>query len=207
MKPATLGKKYDKIAAWWHELHENGDYGLNQIEKALGFRTGGGQALDVGCGAGGRVVRALQQHNYSVTGVDVSSEMIRFATSNHPDETFINQDIVTWDANEQFDFVVAWDSIFHLPLDAQKPVVEKLCALLAVDGVLIYTFGNGVGEHTDEWRDDTFYYSSIGINENLRLVIEHGLTILHLELDQYPERHVCLIAQRQSKVTVPYKES
>jgi hypothetical protein len=78
----------------------------------------------------------------------------------------------------------------------QKPVVTKLCKLLAKGGVLIYTFGNAEGEHTDQWHNDTFYYSSIGISENMQLLINNGLSILHLELDQYPEKHVYTIATK-----------
>lgn len=195
MKPADLGKKYDKIAHLWQDEHGDSTYGVAQVENALRYREGGGSSLDVGCGAGGRIVRLLQRDGYKVTGLDVSSEMIKLATENHPDERFIHQDICTWDSTKGFDFIVAWDSIFHLPFDQQKPVVEKLCRLLKSDGLLIYTFGNATGEHTDKWHGDTFYYSSIGINDNLQLLIDNGLKILHVELDQYPLRHVYVIAK------------
>lgn len=78
----------------------------------------------------------------------------------------------------------------------QKPVISKLCRFLAKGGILLYTFGNTQGEHTDHWHNDTFYYSSIGINENMQLLINNGLSILHLELDQYPENHVYIIATK-----------
>jgi SAM-dependent methyltransferase len=196
MKPDVLGKKYDKIAEWWHEQHKDGDYGVAQVKSALKFRTEGGNALDVGCGAGGRIIRVLQKKNYKITGLDVSSEMIRLASENHPGERFIHQDICTWGSEDRFDFIVAWDSIFHLPYDQQESVVAKLCRLLNDDGVLVYSFGNAIGEHADQWRGDTFHYSSVGINENVRLIVENGLTVLHLELDQYPEEHVYVIAKK-----------
>lgn len=196
MKPSVLGKKYDKIAGWWQDQHNDGDYGVIQFENAVNFRAGGGKALDVGCGTGGRFVRILQNNGYKITGLDVSSEMIKLASDNHPGECFIHQDVCTWDTTDSFDFIVAWDSIFHLPYLEQEPTVIKLCRLLDDDGVLIYTFGNANGEHTDEWHGDTYYYSSIGVNENLRLLIVNGLTVLHLELDQYPEKHVCVITKK-----------
>lgn len=194
MEPSKLGKKYDKIAQWWHEQHERSSYGVSQFERAVGFATGGEKALDVGCGAGGRFVRILQNRGFSVTGLDVSKEMVMLASKNHSEHKFIHQDICSWETDECFDFIFAWDSIFHLPFAMQKPVVTKLCRLLAKNGVLLYTFGNAQGEHTDQWHNDTFYYSSIGINENMQLLINNGLSILHLELDQYPEKHVYTIA-------------
>lgn len=196
MEPSELGIKYDKIAQWWHDQHVQSSYGVSQFERAVAFTSSGGKALDVGCGAGGRFVDILQDRGFSVTGLDVSQEMVKLASSNHPEHTFMHQDICSWETEEKFDFIVAWDSIFHLPFGMQRPVVSKLCRLLATSGVLIYTFGNAQGEHTDQWLNDTFYYSSIGINENIQLLINNGLSILHLELDQYPENHVYTIATR-----------
>lgn len=196
MEPAVLGTKYDKIAQWWHDRHVHSSYGVTQFERAIRFTSKGGKALDVGCGTGGRFIRILQSRGFAVTGLDVSKEMIRLARQNHPEHTFLHQDICTWDTNEKFDLIVAWDSIFHLPLAMQRRVVSKLCNLLASGGVLIYTFGDAHGAHTDQWHGDTFYYSSIGITENLQLLTGNGLKILHLELDQYPETHVYTIATR-----------
>lgn len=196
MDPSITGKKYNKIALWWHNRHFNSDYGIPQFEKAVGFASEEGKALDVGCGTGGRFIRILQDKGFSITGIDVSVEMIRLAKKNHPDTDFIHVDICTWETERKFDFIVAWDSIFHLPFGMQKPVVSKLCRILAKNGILMYTFGNAYGEHTDVWHADTFYYSSIGINENLQTLMDNGLTILHLELDQYPEKHVYTIARR-----------
>lgn len=196
MQPSELGKKYDKIAQWWHEQHVNSSYGVHQLEKAIEYSLGTGKALDVGCGAGGRFIRILEKHGFSITGIDVSQEMIKLASDNHPEHNFIHQDICLWETEEKFDFVFAWDSIFHLPHAMQKPIVSKLCQLLNQGGVLMYTLGNAQGGHTDQWHDDTFYYSSIGINENMQLLMDNGLSILHLELDQFPESHVYTIASK-----------
>ena len=135
----------------------------------------------------------LQNQGFSVTGIDVSRVMIELARENHPDQTFEVQDICTWETDRKFDFIVAWDSIFHLPLEAQERVVGKLCNLLAGGGVLIYTFGDAIGEHDDTWHGDRFHYSSIGIDGNLGVLVSNGVTCKHLELDQWPENHVYLI--------------
>ncbi|BCR05006.1 hypothetical protein DESUT3_20750 [Desulfuromonas versatilis] len=193
MNPKLLGRKYDRIARWWHENHDNSSYGLAQVERALNFSVKRETALDVGCGAGGRVVRMLQNHGFNITGIDVSQEMIRLAREQHPSMTFLHQDICTWETDRHFDLIVAWDSIFHLPLEMQHPVVAKLCRLLSEGGVLIYSFGDAEGEHEDCWQGDRFHYSSIGINGNLRVLMENGITCRHLELDQWPQKHAFLI--------------
>lgn len=238
MKPAELGQKYDQIATWWQSYHQDSGYGVKYLCKALQFLlnpdnsskhsgasrvTGcaiGGTtstatdnseltALDVGCGAGGRFIKVLEEQGCSVTGVDVSQVMIELATFEHSlanDQgvlhRFIHADICDWQPDHSFDVIYAWDSIFHLPLQDQIPVLNKLCRSLKPGGVILYTFGNDVGEHTDTWEvsdshSDEFYYSSVGIDQNVETLVENGLTVMHLELDQYPEKHVIIIAQKR----------
>jgi trans-aconitate methyltransferase len=196
MKPEVTGLKYDKIAALWHEQHDSSKYGVSQLERALKFCTTKTRALDVGCGCGGRFIRLLRGEGFGITGIDISKEMIKLAKSLHPECSFFHKDICEFDWETPFDLIYAWDSIFHLPLDNHVKVVEKLASLLNPDGVLLYTFGDAVGEHTDIWHNDEFYYSSIGINKNVELLMSLGLKPVHLELDQLPFNHVTVIAKK-----------
>jgi len=193
---SVTGKNYDKIALWWQDRHKDSAYGLDALKKALSM-SGGSRALDVGCGSGGRFVLAMQDAGYSVVGVDISEKMIELAKAAHPEYSFFHADICTWQTDEKFDLITAWDSIFHLPLNMQEPVIKKLCNMLNVNGLLMYTFGDAVGEHTDTWHDEEFYYSSIGIDGNISLLMSCGLTPVHLELDQYPQKHVCVMAVKR----------
>jgi len=167
--------------------------------KAVSFLQlpDGGRALDVGCGSGGRIVRKLLENEFTVTGIDASSKMIELAKHNHPDVDFQVADICNWQATIKYDFIVAWDSIFHLPLSMHEPVISKLCSMLQKEGVLIYTFGDDYGEHESDWHNDKFYYSTIGISENLRITQKENCECRHLELDQYPEKHVFIIVQKK----------
>ena len=203
MTETGIGKQYDRIAAWWNDRHQQSEYGVQQVRKALAFAKPGGSALDIGCGSGGRLIDLLEAKDFDVTGLDASSEMVNLARGNHPNFEFIHGDIVSWNRAASFDFILAWDSLFHLPLDAQQPVLEKLCALLAEGGVLIYSFGDGVGSHVDQWHGQDFQYSSIGIDQNLKILAAHGLSLVHLELDQFPEKHVYLIAVKKPSEITP----
>jgi SAM-dependent methyltransferase len=196
----TVGEKYDTIAAWWNQYHFESEYGVAQLERALSYAVRQQNALDVGCGSGGRLIRRLQNSNFTVTGLDASSEMIKLAKLNHPDFKFIQSEIQDWETDETFDFILSWDCLFHLPLSQQKPVLSKLCDRLNENGILIYSFGDAVGDkNVDEWRGQEFRYSSIGIFENTKILTEKGLSILHLELDQFPEKHVYIIAAKAAR--------
>ena len=197
MKPRNIGHQYDKIANWWNERHYNSEYGLGQVETALDFAFNGTRALDVGCGSGGRFIQLLQSRGYDVTGLDASKKMIDLAKASHSDCNFVHAEIETWKTDHKFDFILAWDCLFHLPLELQEPVLSKLCGLLAEGGTMIHTFGDGFGEHTDQWHGQTFYYSSIGISKNVEILQERGLRIRLLDVDQFPEKHVFAISRRE----------
>lgn len=191
-----VGEKYDRIAQWWHNYHNESNYGLNQIDRAISYCKTHRSALDVGCGSGGRIIRKLESNGFKVTGIDASSKMVEIAKSNHSLVDFHVADICKWNTKEKYDFIVAWDSIFHLPLTMHSQVISKLCGMLQKDGILTYTFGDDYGEHESDWHDDKFYYSTIGINGNLKTMMENQCECRHLELDQYPEKHVFIIVQK-----------
>ena len=194
--PKLIGSKYDKIAHWWHEQHEHSLYGIEQIRCAILYCGEGRKALDVGCGSGGRIFRVLEESGFQITGIDASPKMIALAKANHPAAQLQVADIREWQSTERFDLVIAWDSIFHLAQNEHDQVLQKLANLLAEGGVLIYTLGDAVGEHESDWHDDKFPYSSIGIGENLRVLMAAGLHIRHVELDQFPQKHAYIIARK-----------
>ena len=191
-----IGAKYDKIARWWHQEHNGSLYGIEQIRRAIRYCSRGRKALDVGCGSGGRVFRLLEAEGFEISGIDASSEMIAIARLNHPNASLQVADIREWQSAERFDLVIAWDSIFHLAQNEHESVLKKLADLLAAGGLLVYTLGDAVGAHESDWHNDKFPYSSVGIGENLRVLMANGLHIRHVELDQYPEKHAYIIARK-----------
>ncbi len=211
MTPEETARNYDKVAEYWNEQHLTSQYGLKQIERALEYCDNKIDALDVGCGSGGRVTNRLIESGFSIKGIDVSSKMLALAQSQHPEIDFEQADICKWETTQTFDFIIAWDSIFHLPMANQEPVVSKLCKYLKPDGILIYTFGDDHGEIEDySFRDDEtgkqmgdldndlFGYGTIGINENIRVLNENNCKCMHLEIDQFPLKHVFVIAKKLS---------
>ncbi|PKV62888.1 class I SAM-dependent methyltransferase [Pontibacter ramchanderi] len=198
MHPSKLAKSYDKIAARWNADMIESSYGIVMIDRAISYCTNKRTALDVGCGSGGRIINRLLGNGFEVTGIDVSGGMLALAQENHPAVEFIQADISEWETTDRFDLIVAWDSVFHLPLPSQKPVVQKLCRFLNPNGILVYTFGDAEGAHVDTWLGEKFGYSSIGIDENLSTLRGSNCQCRHLELDQYPLNHVSVIARKNN---------
>lgn len=193
--PAETGRRYDRIAGWWQGAVGAG-YGVPQVERAVGYCARRGLALDAGCGAGGRIVEVLAAAGFGVVGLDVSYGMLRLARWRHPRMLLVQADLATLAAARRFDLVVAWDSSFHLPADAQARAVESLCALLAPAGVLLFTAGGTRGDTTGTMHGESFHYGSLDVAEYAEVLRNAGCRLLDVEHDQPPADHVCVIARR-----------
>lgn len=196
MHPREIASHYDALALWYQE-NVGAGYGVAQLERALRFATRRGPALDVGCGSEGRFLGIFKREGFQPEGLDISGKMIELARPRHPGLIFHHADICEWEPPRAYDFISAWDSTFHLPLESQEPVLRKLCAALSPGGLLLFTCGGTErGEITGSFGGRTFGYSTLGVNGFLRLLASFGCDCLHLEHDQYPESHVSIIARK-----------
>lgn len=198
MKPEDIGKAYNQITHIWNSEEFDINNGISQHKKAISFVKSRGNALDVGCGCTGRFIDLLQGEGFTPSGLDISDKMLNIARKKHPDIRFVQGDICECELSEKYDFITAWDSIWHIPLSEQRNVLTKLVESLNVGGVLIFSFGgtDEEGFHTNNFMGPEVYYSSLGLNGFLKLFIELGCIIRHLEFDQYPELHTYLVVEK-----------
>jgi 2-polyprenyl-3-methyl-5-hydroxy-6-metoxy-1,4-benzoquinol methylase len=198
MNPDDIGKAYDQITHLWEREDFNRNNGIAQHERAIAFVKNRGQALDVGCGCTGRFIDLLVGEGFKPEGVDVSEKMITLARQRHPEIPFHHQNVLEWAIPGSYDFITAWDSLWHIPLDQQESVLCKLIDSLNTGGVLIFSCGglDEAADHTDDFMGPEVYYSSLGINGFLTLLIKHGCICRHLEYDQYPELHSYIVVQK-----------
>ncbi len=74
----------------------------------------------------------------------------------------------------------------------------KLMAGLEPGGVFLFTSGglDAPGEHVDATMGPLLYYSTLGIPALLGVLEEGACVCPHLEFDQYPQKHLVVVAQR-----------
>lgn len=154
--------------------------------------------MDVGCGSSGRIVELMLEHGFEVEGLDSSTEMLNYAKSRHPDVVFHHADICDWQFSESYAFISAWDSIWHVPLGLQESVLRKLFGALAKGGIIIFTSGavDEAGESSNPCLGQELYHAALGVPTLLSLLNECGCVCRHLENDDWPDRHLYIIAQR-----------
>ena len=198
MTPDEIAKSYDQIADQWNSDSFPRTNGIEQHERAIAFIQERRCALDIGCGSSGRIIDLLIGRGFDVEGIDISYRMIDLAKKRHPGTTFHHADITDRKFSKKYDLISAWDSIWHLPLDAQGPVLKKILQGLTKGGVCIFTTGGLIvpEEKIGTAMGPRMYYSVLGIPKTLQLISENQCVCRHLEYDQYPEMHLYLIAQR-----------
>lgn len=198
MKPEDIGKAYNQITHIWESEKFDMNNGIAQHKKAISFVKNRGNALDIGCGCTGRFIELLANEGFKPSGLDVSDKMLNIAQKRHPDINFVQGDICDYELLEKYDFITAWDSIWHIPLSEQRNVLTKIIESLNVGGVFIFSFGGTAEEgfHTNDFMGPEVYYSSLGLSGFLMLFIELGCIIRHLEFDQYPEVHTYMVVEK-----------
>jgi RimJ/RimL family protein N-acetyltransferase len=194
MTPEQVAASYDRIAPQWLDVST---YGFAQIERAVAFVKHMGVALDVGCGTG-RLMVLLNKHGIRTDGLDVSPAMVALARERHPEARLFHADICQWELPQSYDLIVAWDSMWHVPLGEQEAVLTKLCRGLEAGGVLVFTIGgtDAPDEKQDSCMGPPMYHATLGVPKTLQVLADSGCVCRHLEYDQHPELHVYIIAQK-----------
>ena len=199
METAEMAGNYDRIAGHWASGDFNAENGMAMHRRALGFLKARGAAMDLGCGASGRILGLMVKEGFEgVEGLDFSAEMVRLARERSPGVEIHQADVCEWVFSRKYDFISGWDGIWHVPLEKQEALLEKICGALTPGGVFIFTTG-GVdepGDGTNPFLGVPLYHAALGIPRTLEVVARSGCVVRHLEYDQYPELHLVLVVQK-----------
>lgn len=112
----------------------------------------GRAVLDLGCGNGVPVARALAER-YRVTGVDLSPVQVARAREFVPGGRFLCADMTEVDLPAgSFDAALCLYALIHVPLDEQAPVLGRLHGWLRPGARVVATVGQGEWTGTEpDW--------------------------------------------------------
>jgi hypothetical protein len=130
--------------------------------------------------------------------VTAFASMSRPCVFSDPTVVLHHADVCKWRPRRTYRFISAWDSIWHVGLEQQRPLMLKLMHALEIGGVFIFTAGGLDAEdtHVDSTMGPEVHYSTLGIPGLLDVIREAGCICRHLEFDQYPQKHLYIVAQR-----------
>ncbi len=152
---------YNYFADFYDALTENVDYEVRSDYISDFFAASGieqGTVLDLACGTGS-MSKLLSDKGYTVTGMDLSDEMLCIASNKCSNVNFIKSDISNFDLPSQFDCCICLlDSINHLETQQQwKSCFSSVSNALKQNGLFIFDI-NTVYKHREILQNNAFVF-------------------------------------------------
>jgi SAM-dependent methyltransferase len=117
-------REYDLIAAWY-ESERVDQTGIPETAALASSIPRGSRVLDLGCGNGIPITRALLGAGHLVVGLDSSSAMVERFRANWPETVAIRGLVQACPFAEGiFDAAVAWGVMFHLIPEHQIQAID-----------------------------------------------------------------------------------
>ena len=114
MEKKRIADFFDKCASWWDAdmiRHED----IISTILTCGGICAGVDVLDVACGTGVLFPDYLSRGVASVTGIDISPEMVKIAAGKFPEVKVICGDVEETEFNRQFDCIMVYNAFPHFP--------------------------------------------------------------------------------------------
>ena len=137
MEKKTIAEFFDKCAPWWDADMVRNEPVIATILDNGGIREGA-QVLDVACGTGVLFPDYLAR-GASVTGIDISPEMVKIARSKFPQVEVLLGDVEETIFGRQFDAVMVYNAFPHFPDPAA--LIRILAGLVKPGGKLSIAHG------------------------------------------------------------------
>lgn len=150
---------FDHLAPQWDaDMIRHDDV----IQKILDIAnvTPGADVLDVACGTGVLFSDYLARNVGSLTGVDISPEMVKIARSKFPQVQVYCADVEEADLRKKFDCIVVYNAFPHFP--DPEHLIGVLCNLLKPGGTLTVAHGMSRAQ-IDHHHEGTASKVSVGL--------------------------------------------
>ncbi len=137
---ADIANGYDVVAAEFARRRNGSTIGAATVKRWAEGLPSGAAVLDVACGTGIPISRALVEAGCRLHALDASPAMIELFRQNFPGVPALAEPIETSGCfARQFDGVVAWGLLFLLSAESQPAVIARLGAALRPGGRLLFT--------------------------------------------------------------------
>lgn len=134
---------FDNLADSWDSMQVRNEAAIEAILNFGGI-CDSAEVLDVACGTGVLFPDYAARNVASVTGIDISAEMLRTAKEKYPQVNLICGDAEIYDFKEKYDAVMIYNAFPHFP--EPKKLIENLSKALKTGGRLTVAHGISAAE-------------------------------------------------------------
>ena len=130
---------YNRIAKYYDDVIGTGFETDEFIKKKLGrYNKNVRSVLELGCGTGNNLLAFGAE--IELTGIDISSEMLKIAKIKIPRCSFYRKDIREFSYNKKFDLIIClYDTLNHILLFSEwKKLFENISSHLNKGGLFIF---------------------------------------------------------------------
>ena len=132
---------FDSLAPGWDSGNERNEKVIEFILQKGGIKKGS-HILDVGCGTGVLFGDYEKIGAASVTGIDISPEMVKIAKEKFPAYKVVCADAESYSFDESFDAVMIYNAFPHFAFP--EKLIENLSSYLKEGGR--FTVAHGISE-------------------------------------------------------------
>lgn len=189
-----VARGYDAMAEAYLAWSQADDFPVRgkYLAYLLDALPDGADVLELGCGAGLPVTKALAEH-MEVTAVDISRRQLELARVNAPAASFIRANMAELELPEgAFDAVVAVHSVTHVPRERHEDLFRRIHDWLRPGGIFVASFGgsDNPSEVDEDWLGAPMFFSHFDAETTVALVENAGFEIIRRELVQQVEHGV-----------------
>ena len=166
---------FDRLAPQWDADMIRHDDIIGMILDA-GNVTAGADVLDVACGTGVLFPDYLKRNVGSLTGIDISPEMVKIAREKFPEVAVHCADVEEAEFDKKFDCIMVYNAFPHFP--NPEHLIAVLSDLLKPGGVL--TVAHGMSrEQIDHHHEGKASKVSVGLmhEDDLASLFSKHLTV------------------------------
>ena len=138
MEKKEIADFFDRCAPWWDDDMIRNEVIITTILDNAGIDSGM-DVLDVACGTGVLFPDYLKRGVESVTGIDISPEMVKIARSKFPEVNVICGDVEETAFDKKFDAIMVYNAFPHFPDPAR--LIGVLANLVKPGGRLSVAHG------------------------------------------------------------------
>ncbi len=196
---AAIVGLYRRHADAWATARDRTATGLQEagwLERFRSLLPPDPAVLDLGCGTGEPLGRALVERGCRLTGIDAAPEMIALARARLPGQAWLVGDMRSLALGRAFDGILAWDSFFHLCHADQRRMVPLFRAHAAPGAALMFTSGPSHGVAMGVFEGEALYHASLDADEYRTLLAQSGFDVVaHVAEDPGCGGHTVWLAQ------------